>query len=193
MADLNIKVILGSTRPKRFSEKAGAWIFEHVKKLGGVETELLDLRDYPLPFYNEPITPSGVKNGEYADPTARLWAQKIRDADAYVIVSPEYNRGTSGVLKNALDHVYAEWNNKPIGFVSYGSVGGGRAVEQLRLNSIELQMAPVRTAVHIPNPWTLVDENDKIKDGVLEPFNRSAETMLGQLVNWAKAFKTVRQ
>ncbi len=119
---LNMKVIAGSTREGRFSDKAAAWIAEEIKKQEGVAVEVLDLRDYPLPFYTDPISPAMVKDGAYSNEMVRKWATKIREADAFIIVTPEYNHGTSGVLKNALDWVYQEWNNKPVAFVSYGSV-----------------------------------------------------------------------
>ena len=146
---LNIKVIAGSTREGRFSDKAAAWIAEEIKKQEEVVVEVLDLRDYNMPFFNEPMSPS-FKQEPYTNEAVTRFTKKIEEGDAFVIVTPEYNHGTSGVLKNALDWVYPEWNNKPIAFVSYGSVGGARAVEQLRLNAIELQMAPIRAAVHIP-------------------------------------------
>ena len=191
---LKIKIILGSTRQNRFSDKPGAWILAEAKKKEGVDVELLDLRDYQLPFFNEPMSPAMIKNGEYPNEIARRWADKIREADAFIIVTPEYNHGTSAVLKNALDYVYAEWNNKPVGFVSYGGVSGARAVEQLRLVSIELQMAPIRSAVHIAGgPWNLLDESGKLKDGALDPFQKSADGMINQLLWWAKALKAARE
>ncbi len=187
---LHIAVIIGSTRPNRFSEKPAQWIFNEVQKIDGVTAELLDLRDHPLPFFDQPESPSRVQDGNYGSDVVNKWAKKIAAADGFVIVSPEYNHGTSGVLKNALDSVYAEWNNKAVSFVSYGSVGGARAVEQLRLNAIELQMAPVRASVHIPGSivwgsgWNAEAE---------ESMKRSADTMLDQLVRWGHAMKTVRQ
>ncbi|MBI2046356.1 MAG: NAD(P)H-dependent oxidoreductase [Parcubacteria group bacterium] len=191
---VKIKIILGSTRQNRFSDKPGAWIFEETKKKEGVDAELLDLRDYPLPFFDEPMSPAMIKDGAYPNEATKKWALKISEADAFIMVTPEYNHGTSGVLKNALDSVYTEWNNKPIGFVSYGGVGGARAVEQLRLVAIELQMAPIRSAVHIMGgPWNLLDDNGKLKDGALEPFQQSAEGMLDQLMWWARALKTARE
>src|SRR5579872_3399556 len=129
---LKIQVIIGSTRQGRFSEKPAQWIFEEAKKKTGLEVELLDLRDYPMPFFNEPMSPSRVE-GKYPNEAVQKWAKKIAEADGYIIVSPEYNHGYPAVLKNAMDSIYKEWNNKSVGFVSYGSVGGGRAVEQLRL------------------------------------------------------------
>jgi NAD(P)H-dependent FMN reductase len=187
---LRIAVIIGSTRPNRFSEQPGHWIFKEVQKLEGVEAELLDLRDHPLPMFDQPQSPSGVHDGNYGNTVVNEWAKKIGWADAFVIVSPEYNHGTSGVLKNALDSVYAEWNNKAVGFVSYGSVGGARAVEQLRLIAIELQMAPVRTAVHIPGS---VVWGSGWNDEAEASSQKSADTMLDQLVHWGRAMKTMRQ
>lgn len=190
---LKVKVILGSTRQNRFSDKSGVWIVEEAKKKEGVDVELLDLRDYPFPFYNEPTSPAMVKDGAYPNDIVRKWAAKIREADAFIVIAPEYNHGIPGVLKNALDSVYAEWNNKPIGFVAHGSVGGARSVEQLRGVVVELQMAPIRNAVHIPQPWNLLDENGNLKDGALDPFKKSAGAFLDQLIWWAKALKTARE
>lgn len=186
---IKIKVILGSTRQGRFSDKPGAWIFEEAKKKEGVEAELLDLRDYPMPFLNDPVSPAEVKDGNYTDEIVRKWAAKIKEADALIIVTPEYNHGISGVLKNALDSIYAEWNNKPVGFVAYGSVEGARAVEHLRGVVIELQMVPIRNAVHIPRHWTLLDEQGNLKPGAFDIFEKSAESFLDQLLWRAKTLK----
>lgn len=190
---LKVKIILGSTRQNRFSDKPGAWILKEAKKKEGIDAELLDLRDYPLPFYNEPMSPSMIKDGAYPNEIARRWAAKIREADAFIIVTPEYNHGIPGVLKNALDHIYAEWNNKPVGFVAYGGVGGARSVEHLRGVAVDLQMAPIRSAVHIPQHWNLLDENRNLKEGALNPFEKSADALLTQLMWWASALKTARE
>ena len=190
-AKLNIKIIVGSTREARFSDKAAAWITGEIRKQKEIEAEALDLRDYDMPFYNEPVSPS-YKQEPFKNEAVARFTKKIAEGDAFVIVTPEYNHGTSGVLKNALDWVYPEWNNKPVAFVSYGSVGGARAVEQLRLNAIELQMAPIRQAVHIPQHWTLLDEKGNLKEGALESFTKSAEAMLAQLIWWTKALKKAR-
>lgn len=187
MSPLNVAVIVGSTRPNRFGEFPAAWIAELAKKKG-MEVEVLDLREYPLPFYQEPITASQLAPGNYTTPVAEQWAQKIADTDAFIIVAPEYNHGYSAVLKNALDYAYAQWNNKAVGFVGYGSVGGARSVEQLRLAVAELQMASVRTAVHIMAPWTLM-EDGKLKGGALDPYVPSAEAMLEQIGRWGRALK----
>lgn len=190
---LKVKIILGSTRQNRFSDKPGAFIIKEAKKIEKVEAELLDLRDYPMPFYNEPTSPAMVKDGTYQNDIVRKWAIKIRESDAFIIVTPEYNHSTSGVLKNALDSIYAEWNNKPVGFVSYGGVGGARAVEHLREIAIELQMAPIRNAIHISQPWNLLDENGNLKDGALDPYIKASNSFLNQLIWWANALKTARE
>ena len=139
-----IGIILGSTRPNRNGEQVARWVLEVASHRQDTDFELVDLRDYPLPHLDEPLPPSF---GQYQNEHTRQWAAKIASFDGFVIVTPEYNHGTSGVLKNAIDYLYAEWNNKAVGFVSYGAVGGARAVEHLRLVAGELQMADVRQQV----------------------------------------------
>lgn len=192
MSSIKIKIIIGSTRPNRFSEHPARWINEETKKLTGVEVESLDLREYPLPFFNEPISPAMVK-GDYANEAVRKWARKIAEADAYIIATPEYNHGYPAVLKNALDSVYKEWNNKPVGFVSWGGAAGARSVEQLRQVAVELQMAPIRNAVHIPLFWALLDENGQLKPGAFDSLQDNAKNFLNQLMWWAEALKKARE
>ncbi|MDO8514200.1 MAG: NAD(P)H-dependent oxidoreductase [bacterium] len=194
MADaLKLKVILGSTRPGRFSEKASAWIMELLKNHTEFDTEVLDLRDYPMPYYEEAGSPSQIKLGaDHGKDVVNAWARKIEEADVYLIITPEYNHGYSAVLKNAMDYIYAPWNNKAVAFLSYGSVGGGRSVEQLREVAVELQMAPIRQAVHIQAPWMLRDEKGELKAGVLDSYKDSAEGMLKQLAWWAQILKVGR-
>jgi NAD(P)H-dependent FMN reductase len=146
---IKVKVIIGSTRPNRFSEKPAHWIYEETQKREGVAAELLDLRDYSMPFFDQPISPA-MSGGKYANDVVKTWAGKIKDGDAFIIVTPEYNHGYPAVLKNALDSIFQEWNKKPVGFVSYGNAGGARSVEQLRQVVIELQMFPIRNAIHLP-------------------------------------------
>jgi NAD(P)H-dependent FMN reductase len=191
---IKIHIIVGSTRPNRFSEKPAQWIYTEAKKRKDLEVELVDLRDYPLPFFDEPASPSYLK-GKYSSDMAKKWVAKVGEADGYIIVTPEYNHGYPAVLKNALDYPYFEWNKKAVGFVSYGSVAGARAVEQLRQVSIELQMAPIRTSIHIP--WQLYLEviNKKGADS-LSPFaslKNQTELFLDQLTWWTKALKTARE
>jgi NAD(P)H-dependent FMN reductase len=186
---IKIKVILGSTRQNRLGEKPARWIVETANKRGDIDVELLDLREYPLPFFDEAISPSMAKE-PYGNPIVVKWAEKIREADGFIMATPEYNHGPSAVLKNALDYLNAEWNNKPVAFVSWGSVGGARAVEQLRQVAVELQMAPIRNAVHIIAPWMLMDDHGNLKT---ESFEAAAKAMLEQLAWWTNALKTARE
>lgn len=196
MAPLKIKVIIGSTRPGRFSEKPAGWIAGELKKMEEVEVEILDLRDYPMPFFEQSIAPSKAK-GVYENKVVVAWAAKIKDGDAFVIVSPEYNHGYPGVLKNALDSIYPEWIRKAVGFVSYGSVGGGRVVEQLRGVAIELQLVPIRRAIHIPSSVTKAVKAAEVVDPALFQPLREPKDMVGQFLDqllWmARALKTARE
>lgn len=189
---LDIKIILGSTRPNRFSQHAGAWIESIAKGRDDMQVELLDLRNFPMPFYDEPVSPTNFDK-DYPNPKVQKWAEKVSKADGFIFVTPEYNHGTSAVLKNALDSVFKEWNYKAVGFVAYGSVGGARAVEHLRLNAIELYMASARTAVHIFEPWNLVDKENNLKGDALKSHEKEAGNMLDELVFFASALKKARK
>jgi NAD(P)H-dependent FMN reductase len=189
MEPFKIKVIIGSTRKGRFGEQPARWIYGEAVKRKELSVELLDLRDYPMPFFDEPVSPSMAKE-PYKNAAVSRWSQKIRDADGFIIVTPEYNHGYPGVLKNALDYLYYEWNKKPVGFVSYGTVGGARSVEQLREVAVELQMVPLRYAVQIVNFWSELDEKGNLKT---EKFKETADNLLSQLAWWAKVLKPVRE
>lgn len=187
---IKIQVIIGSTREGRFGDKPAKWVFEELKKQKEVNAELVDLHDWPLPFFNEPESPS-TSGGVYKNPLGRKWADKIGEADAYIIVTPEYNHGYSAVLKNAIDYVYKEWHKKPVAFVSYGaSVGGTRAVQQLRQVAIELQMVPIRAGVHLTFYWDHLDEKGNIKT---EEYAHGLQTLFDQLMWWTKTLKTARE
>jgi NAD(P)H-dependent FMN reductase len=182
-----IGIILGSTRPNRNGEQVATWVYDIASRRSDAEFELVDLRDYPLPHLDEPLPPS---MGQYANEHTRQWAGKIASFDGFVFVTPEYNHGTSGVLKNAIDYLYAEWNNKAAGFVSYGAVGGARAAEHLRLVAGELQMADVRQQVAL----SLLTEFENF--AVFRPgdYNRAAlDTLLDQVVAWSTALAPLRQ
>ena len=185
-----IGIVIGSTREGRFGEKPAHWIHEIAKQRTDLAFELIDLRDHPLPFFNEPRSPAyGPVNNE----AARLWAGKLATLDGLIIVTPEYNHGPSAVLKNALDYAYKEFNRKPIGFVGYGGVGAARAVEQLRLIAIELQMAPVAHAVHIG----MVESLGIMQQGkTFEDFPhlaQAANRLLDEMSWWAKVLKLARE
>ncbi|WP_437769243.1 NAD(P)H-dependent oxidoreductase [Sorangium sp. So ce281] len=183
---LKVAIILGSTRPGRNGEAVAKWVHDVATKKGGADYELVDIKDFDLPLLDEPAPPS---MGQYTKPHTKAWAAKIDSFDAFVFVTPEYNHGTSGALKNALDYLYKEWNNKAAGFVSYGSAGGSRAVEQLRLVMAELQIADVRSQVML----SLFDDFENFS--VFKPrprHEKSVGTLLDQLLAWAGAMKTLR-
>lgn len=190
---LNIAIIVGSTRPGRFSEQVIPWVEEGLKDNTEISYTVLDLRDYPLAFFDAAVGPSNISDGKYGSAEVDAWAAKIASFDGYIIIAPEYNHGYTAVLKNALDVIYHEWSNKPVAFISYGSVGGGRVVEQLRLVSIELQMAPIRNAVHIQAPWFLRDESGQLKAGALDPYVGARTGMIEQLSWWGKALKAAKE
>src|SRR5688500_13183302 len=186
MSTLKIKVIVGSTRPSRFSEKPAAWIFDLAKKRADLDVELLDLRDYPLPFFEEAMPP-GLAKDQYSNPVVVKWRDKIREADGFIICTPEYNHGYPAVLKNALDYTYFSWGRKAVSFVSWGGAGGTRGVEQLRLVAVELDMVPTRWAVHIPNHWTITDVSQ-----IAEQHDKAAQALLDHLVWWSRALRAAR-
>lgn len=188
-SSLSIHVIIGSTRAGRFSEKPASWILGELKKRPEVKAEVVDLRDFPLPFFEEAVSPAMIKE-PYAHPVVSKWTQKVAQADGYIMVTPEYNHGYPAVLKNALDYVYSEWNQKAVGFVSYGSVGGGRSIEQLRQVAVELQMAPVRQAVHIG--WPEYMAAVKGQPDAFTSLQQAADTLIEQIIWWSAALKAAR-
>ncbi len=187
-----ISVIVGSTREGRFSEKPAHWIFHHLEKRPGVDARLLDLRDFPMPFFDQPFTPATPNRSAFEHPVVQKWTTAIAQSDSFVFVTPEYNFGPSAVLKNAIDWVYSEWHRKPAGFVSYGSAMGVRSVQQLRLTAIEVQLAPIRAAVHIPVAalWAHYQGGDV--DAGLAALEAPAGAMIDDLLWWTAALKTAR-
>ncbi|MEI7720185.1 MAG: NAD(P)H-dependent oxidoreductase [bacterium] len=188
---LKVKIILGSTRQGRFSDKVGNWMLEEAKKDSNLEAELLDLRDFAMPFFDEAETPS-YKTKPYTHPAVAAWTAKIAEADAFIIVAPEYNHSFPAVLKNALDYVYQEWNNKPVAFVSYGSVMGSRSVEQLCQVAVELQMVSTRNALHMPYDVVMAVGKGVSPQEVFAPYADRATGLLSQLLWWARALKVAR-
>ena len=187
-----ISVIVGSTRQSRFSERPAEWILQHLKKRSAVDARLLDLRDYPMPFFDQPVTPATPGRQPYDHEVVKKWTRAIAQSDGFVFVTPEYNYGPSAVLKNAIDWVYPEWNRKAVGFVSYGSAMGARGVQQLRETAIELQLAPVRSSVHIPvaTLWAHYQGGDV--DAGLGQLEASAKALIDDLLWWTAALKTAR-
>ena len=186
MADLKIAIILGSTRPGRNGAAVADWVLERAKQRTGADYELVDLADFPLPPLDEATPPA---YGQYAGEHTKQWAAKIGSFDGFVFVTPEYNHSTSGVLKNAIDYLYNEWNNKAAAFVSYGSLGGARAIEHLRAISSELQIAHVRQQLS----FSLFSDFKNFSEFAPGPqFEDWATTLFDQLESWTTALKSVR-
>lgn len=185
-----IGIIIGSTREGRFGEKPAHWIYELAGQRTDLSFELIDLRDHPLPFFNEAGAPAW---GPVKNEAAQRWAAKLDTLDGLIVVTPEYNHGPSAVLKNAIDWAYKEFIRKPIAFVGYGGVGAARAVEQLRLVAVEMQMAPVRNAVHIGMVEFLgIWQQGKTFDD-FPHLAQAANGMLDDLAWWTKALKSARE
>src|SRR5258707_9446125 len=187
-----VSVILGSTRQGRFSEKPAQWILQHLRNRQEVEVRLLDLRDFPMPFFDQPTPPAMPGRPPYEPEVVKKWTAQIGTSDGFVFVTPEYNYGPSAVLKNAIDWIYPEWNRKAAAFVSCGSAMGARAVQQLRETAIEIQMAPIRSSVHIPvaTLWAHFQGGD-VDKGVAE-LEKQANGIVYDLTLWTRALKAAR-
>lgn len=183
---IKIAIIIGSTRPGRKAESVAKWVHEIAKKRSDAGFEIVDIKDYNLPLLDEAVPPS---MGQYSQPHTKVWSAKIASFDAFIFVTPEYNHSTSGALKNAIDFLYGEWNNKAAGFVGYGSVGGTRAVENLRLIMGELQVADVRAQVAL-SLFTDFENFTTFKPAAMH--EKSVNTMLDQVIAWGGALKTLR-
>jgi NAD(P)H-dependent FMN reductase len=190
MSRPRIGVVIGSTRQGRFGDRPAEWIASIAKARGDLDVEIVDLRDFPMPFFDEEKSPAWAPSRNEA---AQAWQKKVAELDGFIITAAEYNRGPTAVLKNALDYAYREWVRKPVSYVGYGGVGGARAIEQLRLHAVELQMAPTRNAVHIA--WgdfvQILQQGRKIED--FEHLNQAAATMLDELAWWANVLKDARE
>ena len=185
---VKIGIIVGSTRPGRHADAVANWVFEKARIRSDAQFEVVDIKDFELPLLDEPIPPS---QAQYSKPHTRRWAKKVASFDAYIFVTPEYNHAPSAALKNAIDYLYAEWNNKAAGFVSYGaSASGGRAVEHLRMVMAELQVADVRGQVLL-SLFTDFENFTVFKPASIHESALAA--MLDQVVSWGGALKTVRQ
>lgn len=183
---IKVGIILGSTRPGRNGEAVAKWILDNATQRGDADYELVDIADYNLPLLDEPVPPSQGRPGKEH---TKKWAAKIGSLDAFIFVTPEYNHSTSGALKNAIDFLYAEWNNKAAAFVGYGSAGGTRAVEHLRGIMGEVQIADVRASVGL-SLFTDFENFSVFKPG---PQHANAvSTMFDQILSWGEAMKGVR-
>jgi len=185
---LRVAIILGSTRPGRNGEAVARWVYNIAKKRsnGDTEFEYVDIKDFNLPLLDEPIPPS---KGQYSKDHTKEWSVKIDSFDAYIFVTAEYNHGIPGALKNAIDFLYREWNNKAAGFVGYGSAGGVRSVEQLRLVMGELQVADVRAQVAL-SLFTDFENFTIFKPAEYQ--EQAVNTLLDQVIAWGAALKSLR-
>jgi NAD(P)H-dependent FMN reductase len=183
---LKIAIIQGSVRQGRNGDAVAKWIVDFATKRNDAEYELVDLAEYKLPFLGAELP---VADQEEANAAIKAWSEKIASFDGYIFVTPEYNHAIGGALKNALDYLNAEVNNKAAGFVGYGSLGGTRAHENLRLILGELQVADVRTAV----TFSLMSDFENMS--VFKPADYhegNVNTMLDQVLSWSGALKTLR-
>jgi len=181
-----IAIIVGSTRPGRRADTVADWVHAIATKRDDAEVEVIDIADYQLPHLDEPIPPA---MGQYSHDHTKAWSTAIAGFDGYVFVTPEYNHATSGALKNALDYLYLEWNNKAAGFVGYGSAGGTRAVEHLRLVMGELQVADVRDQVSLS---LFTDFKDMTTFSPAPHQEPAVSAMLDQVVAWSRALQPLR-
>ncbi|TMR98935.1 NADPH-dependent FMN reductase [Nonomuraea basaltis] len=193
---IRIAIVVGSTRPSRRTEVAARWVAEVAARHPAVASgqaafELVDLADYGLPVLDEPAP---ALFGDYRNEHTARWARTVGSFDGFVFVTPEYNHSVPASLKNAIDFLYAEWNNKAAGFVSHGVHGGTRAVEHLRLSMTELQVANVRTQVAL-SAFTDFEINDPTEPGVIAPGPHQEPTLmelLDEVIAWARALKPLR-
>jgi NAD(P)H-dependent FMN reductase len=189
---LKVGMIVGSTRPNRFADTPVQWLVEGASARSDLRLTVLDLRDYRLPFFNEPASPL-YTNGAYAEPEAEAWRKRIGEFDAFVATVAEYNHGPTAVLKNAFDSAFLEWQRKPIAFVGYGGVGAARAIETLRGVAIELQMAPIKQEVNIAmEPFLGILQSGRTLNDY-KYLVQSREAMFDHLVWWGEVLKAGRQ
>jgi len=183
---IKIGIIVGSTRPGRKALDVARWVLDIAGMRADAVFELVDIQDFDLPLLDEPVPPAA---GQYTQPHTTAWAAAIAGFDGFVFVTPEYNHGTSGALKNAIDYLYKEWNNKAAGFVGYGSAGGARAIESLRLVMGELMVADVRAQVMLS---LRTDFENGTTFNPAGHHEQSVDAMLDQVVAWSRALRTLR-
>lgn len=183
-----LNVIIASTRPGRVGLPVGKWFFERAKSHARFDVELTDLKEQSLPLLDEPKHP---RLGQYEHAHTKAWSQRVRDSDAFVFVTPEYNFGSPPALLNALDYLYTEWNYKPAGFVSYGGLSGGtRSVQMTKQILTTLKVVPIVEAVAIPFVANQLSEDGSVRPN--ESLDKAAEVMLNELFRWTAAMASLR-
>jgi len=182
-----IALIIGSTRPTRFADKPAAWMLKQAIARGDIDVEIVDLRDFALPFFDEKASNKWMPS---ENPEAVRWQKTVGKYDGYIFVVAEYNHSITAALKNALDEAYNEWGRKPFTAFGYGSVGGARAIEHLRLIAIELEMVSTHATIHIGGSdfFTVFPAyGNRPIENIENNLLASAKTALDELVWWAKA------
>lgn len=189
---LQIALIIGSTRPNRFADKPAQWVAEGAKDRSDFELTVLDIKDFDLPLLQEPVPPA-YTGGVFANPAAEAWRKRLGDFDGFIATAAEYNSGPTAAMKNALDSALNEWNRKPIAFVGYGGLGGGRAIEILKAIAISLSMAPLKAGVNIAmEPFVGVSQHGKNLNDY-DYLAASRTQMFDELVWWADTLKKGRE
>lgn len=185
---LRLNTVIASTRPGRIGPAVAGWFHELAQKDGAFDAHLVDLAEFDLPVYDEPRHP---RLQQYEHDHTKRWGESVAAADAFVLVTPEYNFGPTPALLNALNYVYKEWNYKPAAFVSYGGASGGlRAVQTTKLTLTTLKMMPIMESVTVP----MVSE--RIREGQFDAADihrQSAAALLKELHRWAEALKPLRE
>jgi NAD(P)H-dependent FMN reductase len=187
-----IAIIVGSTRPARYADAPTQWMLKQAQARGGLDVEVVDLRDHPLPFFDEAASNLWVPS---QNPEAVRWQETLGRFDGFIFVVAEYNHSITGVLKNALDQAYKEWVRKPFTAIAYGGAGGARALEHLRAIGVELQMVSTKSAVHIGGPDFMAVHpafgNQPI-EAIESHLLTSANAALDELAWWARATMEAR-
>ncbi len=186
--NVKIGIIIGSTRPTRVGKTVTDWFYSQIKGASGVRFDIIDLKEEDLPLLSEP---QSAVTGVYEQETTKKWSQKISDYDGFIFVTSEYNHGYPAPLKNAIDTLFHEWGKKPVAFVGYGGLGGGRAIEQLITVVARTGAVPLAApTINITNVWSAIDESGNVRpDHVMGDKDKFVEN----LVWWAQILKTARQ
>ncbi len=190
---MTIQIILGSTREGRFGEAVAKYVLSQAEKFKTAEIKFdyIDLKEHPLPFFADEKAPSFVLDGKYPTKEHTQWGKRIAKGDGYIILTPEYNHGYPAVLKNALDHLYHEWGNKPVAFIGYGGLAGGaRSVEQLKQVVTELRMIPIREGSLIQHVYGVFQKDGTIQQESALPH---LDKVFEDLIDWTKKLKKLRE
>lgn len=191
MSNPRIGIVIGSVRENRFADKAAAWLDRQTRTRTDLDFEVLDLKDYPLPFFDEPRNPASGAEAQNA--VAKRWRSKLAEMDGFIFLTAEYNHSPTAVLVNALDWAYYEWNRKPVAFFGYGTMGASRAIEHIRLQIAELQMVSVRQTVLVGGADMRAIWDRAAVLGDMPHLVPAAEAMLEDLSRWAWGLRTLRE